>query len=128
MKTTVSFEIPVHQKLTVGTNKTQSAAMCFLCVSNFTINSNTLHEAIDVKKEKTSVAPKYDLKVKKEIIDAILQINHASGSLNNHPGGYPVSTLKCAENISGDGSLSMFSIYNEGDLKNKLFNVTAPSQ
>ena len=87
MKTTVSFEIPVHQKLTVGINKTQSAAMCFLCVSNFTINSKTLHEAIAVKKAKTSVVAKYDLKVKKDTIDAILHMNHASGSLYSHPGG-----------------------------------------
>ena len=58
MKTTVSFEIPVHQKLTVGTNKTQNAAMCFLCVFNFNISSNTLHEAIAVKKAKISVVAK----------------------------------------------------------------------
>ena len=30
INTTESLEIPVHQKLTVGTNKIQSAAICFL--------------------------------------------------------------------------------------------------
>ena len=51
MKTTVSFEIPVHQKLTVGTNKTQNAAMCFLCVFNFNISSKYTKETIEKVKE-----------------------------------------------------------------------------
>ena len=58
MKTKESFEIPVHQKLTVGINKIQRAAICFLCVFNFVTNSKTRHEAIAVKKAKTSVAAK----------------------------------------------------------------------
>ena len=59
----------------------------FYVFLTFTINSKTLHEAIAVKKAKTSVVAKYDLKVKKDIIDAILHMNQASGSLYSHPGG-----------------------------------------
>ena len=109
IKTTESLEIPVHQKLTLGTNKIHIAAIFVLCVPNLTISSNTRQDAIVVKNAKKMVPAKYDLKVINETIEAILQINQASGSLNNQPGGYPVSTLKCLENISDDGSLIKFS-------------------
>ena len=37
IKTSESLEIPVHQKLTLGTNKIHKAAIFVLCVPNLTI-------------------------------------------------------------------------------------------
>ena len=81
IKTMVSFEIPVHQKLTEGINKMHHAAMFFLWVFNFKISSKIRQEAIAEKKAKNKLAAKQDFNVKNETNDPSLQINQASGSL-----------------------------------------------
>ena len=52
IKTSESLEIPVHQKLTLGTNKIHRAAIFVLCVPNLTISSNTRQDAIAIRKAK----------------------------------------------------------------------------
>ena len=49
--------------------------------------------------------------------------------LNQPLEGYPVSNLKCLENISDEGSLiKCFQNKEKENSMNKLFKVTAPSQ
>ena len=57
-----------------------------------------------------------------------LQTNHASFSRYNHPGGNPVTELKCWPNNSGEGLEKRQSTYLIGDWKNKLLNTLAPCQ
>ena len=54
----VSFEIPVHQKLTVGTKRIHQAATRVECVFSFKMSSKIRHDEIAVKYAKISVPAK----------------------------------------------------------------------
>ena len=86
----LSFEIPVHQKLTEGINNKANAK--FLRDTRFEAlkSSNIFHEAFATIKEIINVAAKQLLKVIRDKKNDILQINQALASLYIHPGGNPI--------------------------------------